>query len=816
MAEDRLTLLCEQVTKNYTGIDFVLVEDPALQTVLRVYFLIEPDHADLAWAIGPFPTAYATLDNLQIWAPSGGKSIAEVEVTAARWVEDGTLNRVYLELTVAAPGDHSLYALRIDDAKLDFYFKQVSFSFKQACPSTLDCKAEVVDDSCPEVDDGLEISPLARDFVSIRRALLDYTAQKYPNWTHHSLADVGVTLLELMAAMGDEFNYVKDRFLREGVLDELSQRRSLRHIARLLDYEIHDGRSPGTVLEFDVAAAQTVALEAGTIVWAHRFGESPVPFEVGEGMADVRAGGGGGPLTFDVRAIWNTLTVHEPDGATPELAKGATELYLVGTITDAVANWPLESRRLVLHEDPSDGSDPKRHLVHVTEAEYITDALNAVSMTRIAWSEDEALPCPMVIADTTVKANVVPATAGETFEEFFTIRGDGTVADAVERGGPLNSQTNTRDVLYRYSPTQCEALSLGWLGALTSSNPEVELQEVATVGESAWDPDKAWVWRRTLLDSTADDEHFTLEDGTWRRIIGFHRANGTELVHSDWAANAGYTLRFGDGEFGRIPADETIFRVRYRSGPASAANVNAGTIVHLAHPVDGTPSADPNLIAVDNPFDVTDGLDPETLERAKLLVPDAFRHDTLSAVDEADYRRLAESLEWVQAANATFRWTGSWLTVFVAADPKGAFAMSATQQAELEDTMDCVRQLGRDVHVLEPDYIDLDVEIEICVRPSFYAAQVEVDVVAALAEFFGPDRFTFGTPLRRSALEAVIQGVRGVRAVESIQLRAREKGAAFEFLDGEFLVGAGQVIRVANDRALPERGTVVVRAREVA
>ncbi|KIG19102.1 hypothetical protein DB30_04567 [Enhygromyxa salina] len=49
----------------------------------------------------------------------------------------------------------------------------------------------------------------------------------------------------------------------------------------------------------------------------------------------------------------------------------------------------------------------------------------------------------------------------------------------------------------------------------------------------------------------------------------------SDRVHRDWAANAGDTLRFGDGEFGQIPGDETKFRVRYRSGPGTAANVNA-------------------------------------------------------------------------------------------------------------------------------------------------------------------------------------------------------------------------------------------------
>jgi hypothetical protein len=599
------------------------------------------------------------------------------------------------------------------------------------------------------------------------------------------------------------------------VLEELSQRRSLRQLVRLLDYELHDGRNPGTVLELDVV--DTTDIEAGAQVWAHRFGEPPMTFEIGEGIADYHVGEEGLPRTFNVDPAWNTLIVHDPDGAKPKLAKGATELFVVGNFGSI--GWAEQGRMLVLHEDPSDGSPAKRHLVHVTQIEGgLEDVLaEEEEITRVAWAASEALPCAMTIADMRIKANVVPATAGATVEEFFSIRGTGEHPDAVERQGPLDSITATRNPLFRFSPEHCEAFGLGWLGETNASIPEIELQSVVALDE-AWSLDRQWSWRRTLLDSTGDDRHFTIEDGTWRRIVGYRKSDGTELVHRDWAANAGYTLRFGDGEFGQIPPDDTLFRVRYRSGPGTAANVAAGTIVHISHPVEGgTPN--PNLVAVNNPFDVIDGLDPEDMQRAKFLAPEAFRHDTLNAVTPADYRRLAETLDWVERANATFRWTGSWLTIFVSAAPLGAFAMTPEQRAELEDLMDSVRQVGRDVLVLEPDYLDLDLRILLCLAPGSFAGQVEAAVLEALTGaggFFAPNEFTFGTPLRRSALEARIQNVPGVRAVEEIRLRAREKTGWGVLTATAFEAGSEQIIRVVNDPTLPELGTVVVAVHEMA
>jgi hypothetical protein len=823
-AEDRLTRLCTQETKLFTGIDFIAIVDPDLQTKLHVFFIIEPDHPELGWGVAP------STANLRIWAPSGGTRIAEPVITHAVWSDAG--GRKVLEITVTEPGDHSLYILHIADAHVDHFFNDVQFSFKQGCPSVLDCKRGPEPDCLPALDDFV-IDPMARDFASIRRALIEHATQVDPDWTFKSEADVGIMLIELMAAAGDEFNYVQDRFIREGKLDELSQRRSARLLARLLDYEVHDGRSAGTVLELTVASDAVSGdwVDAGTNVWAHRMGENPIPFEIGEGLADVHSEGGG-PRQFWLHKAWNSIDVYEPDGAKPKLRKGATELYLFGKFPKNIEvplgevgpQWWAETQRaLVIHEQPEGEDELHVHLVHVTAIEEMIDPLNAgQEITRVTWSEAEALPCAMVIADLRVCANVVPVTAGETFEEFFSVRGDGTLLPetirheaVVERQGPLDSVTGLRSPLFRYSPVQCESRSLGWLGELRSSIPEIEVQDVG--GDlQEWNLDRRWHWRRTLLDSVRDDAHFTLEDGTWRRIIGFRRQQG-DLVHRDWAVNAGYTLRFGDGEFGMIPGDGTVFRVRYRSGPGRAANVAAGTIVHLVHPITGVVPDTPFLSAATNPFDVTTGLDPESIDRVKLLAPEAFKHDAPRAVLPEDYIRLAETLPWVQKADAIFRWTGSWLTVFVAIDPLGGYEFTAEQRGEIEDIMDCVRQLGRDVVVLEPDYIDLDLEIGICALPGYYQTQVEsavLDALVGIDGFFANERFSFDIPLRRSALEATIQSVAGVRAVESIMLRAREITEWRPFNEAIFAVGPGQILRVLNDANHPEFGTVSVQKAE--
>ena len=84
--EDRLTALLEQKpVKRVTGIDFVQVVDPADQTVLRVFFLIDPDTlSDPIVNTTDLPANVST-DTVTIISISGGERLAEVPVVRATY-----------------------------------------------------------------------------------------------------------------------------------------------------------------------------------------------------------------------------------------------------------------------------------------------------------------------------------------------------------------------------------------------------------------------------------------------------------------------------------------------------------------------------------------------------------------------------------------------------------------------------------------------------------------------------------------------------------------------------------------------------------
>ena len=285
-------------------------------------------------------------------------------------------------------------------------------------------------------------------------------------------------------------------------------------------------------------------------------------------------------------------------------------------------------------------------------------------------------------------------------------------------------------------------------------------------------------------------------------------------------------MRFGDGTFGRRPADGSVFRITYRTGPGRRANVPADTIVHLVPPA-GAPSganapALGGITAVRNPLPVIGGLDPEDMELARRIMPDAFRALTFRAVLDEDFAEIAERLAWVQQAGAVSRWTGSWRTTFVTPDPLGSFTLSAERRAELEGLMDGVRQAGHEVHVSDPVFMDIDLDLALCIEPGAYFGQVQERVIRALCgparfgdplPFFHPDHFSFGDPLFRAELEAAVHAVPGVLAVEEILLRRRGQTGYAPFAESRIEVGSNRILRLRNDPRRPGQGSLRVRLR---
>jgi hypothetical protein len=797
MAIDRVEMLRASAT--LTGVDFIAVSDD--QHELFVYLQHEAPPAAVEAALDALTPADVTI------VADGEALPAKITVTAVHAPMPTLDGRRALHLSVESPGGFGYYRLHISSAVIDPYYNDLRFSFKAACPSELDCEA-APHRCAPEASADFPVNYSARDFWSFRQALLDFAAQRYPDWQDRLEPDLGVMLVELLAALGDEFSYAQDRIAREALFETASQRRSLRSLARLVDYTIDNGS--GASAWIDVTANATGALPAGFRVRpsydvAER--RDRVVFELGRGLADSRPPA----KTFTVRPQRNELLPHIWDENDVCLARGATSLTLAGAhaaelvpdpAIDDAGKWVLLATR------PTDPALPERRLmVRIVTRTDDVDPLTVLPITRITW--DSPTPFEMDLETLVVRGNLVPATSGETRALEFRIGPPTSPADtapqAIERVGAnssLDYAVADGRVKFLYSLPESDLTPLVWFGAGADSHPEAEVQD---------DTGRYWTWHAALVgeeSADATEPAFTLEDGLYRRVFGVERF-GKLTEHIDYASNAGATVRFGDDEFGLAPTDGTRFTVRYRIGNGRLMNVAPETLTQF----DAVLA--PFVDSMRNVLDAEGGRDPEPETQIRINAPQQFRSVLYRAVQPVDFEQiLARDLDWVQRAGAVVRWTGSWPTVFVTPDPENATVVTPAQRAEAESLVDRVRQAGREARVMDPRYANIDLEIRVCVVANAYRGQVQEAVLLTLfgedgmSGFFDPDNFTFGTPLSRAKLIAAIAQVPGVRAVEGIKVRRRGWFDWRDFSEYSLFVGLNELVRVANTRELPERGAV--------
>ena len=848
----RRSLICNQAVPHVTGIDFVQVADPALQTELLVFFIVDPDlvvvqdgppQVFMVNLVGPLPQPAA--NPLVTIAPAKATAAPLPEHLTTAWdrVTIGGTQRTVLRLVFSKPGGFYSYRLTVNHTAVDPLFNGTEFSFKQGCATGFDCAPDC---ACgPAEFKTAEIDYLARDFGSFNSALHDFTKRYYPRWAEHLTADAGSMMIDLLAALGDEFAYTQDRFAREAYVETATQRRSLERLSSLVDYRPDPGVNAAGHVSLLMAPAPSASLAielryAGRLaVWAVPQGLVPSPFELGNGLA----ADAGSAANLFVHHHWNHMALHLADASAPCLKAGAISLLLApgaGNIALPRAAqisgslMPEEfwkGRWMMLVSEPTDPAvEARQWPIRIVTVTHLTDPLiltngAASQITKVDWEPSQALPHDMRIEETFLYGNVAPVTAGLTISERFRLGHDAStdpaIAElprAVEREGMLDETSCERGVTFIHGLRHSETAGLSFTGGhnLTGHRvPEIELAEVDAFGATV----ENWLYRDSLLDADLDDPAFTIDSGMWRDIVRFQR-NGEFIVHHDYAADAGYSLRFGASGFGRTPDADTLFKARFRSFHGEQSNLAAASIRKL-DPPDGSPRH-PALAAVAdviNHLPVAGGANPETAASIRMRAPEYYRLFPMRAVRDEDYRSIAERLDWVQQAGARCRWTGSWLATFVTADPLDATSIDAARLQELRGLLDAVRQAGRDVIIRQPRFISLDIDITICVAPGFYGGQVREAVLAALSDetgFFASNRFTFGDPLRRSAHEAAVQAVPGVKGVSQIKIRPRHTAHWRIFSEPEYPVAIHELIRVDNNPAAPEHGVISVRQTEAA
>lgn len=820
--DERRAKLLDQ--SDWQGIDYVEVDEDDPPT-LTVRLIDNDGSADFAAALAEEPGAVEL---------SGGVRVRGIEVTAVEQAAGG------VKVTLSRRGDLSTYTLRIRHPRIDPAFAAVELTFTAGCDARFDCAPR---EECPEpLREQPPIDYMAKDYASFRRALLDFLATRVPGFEEEHAADLSVTLVELLAYVGDLISWEQDAVATEAFLETARRRVSVRRHARLVDYRMHDGvgarawihlgtpeprpaaddEPVGTVPE----GTKVVTALTGPVAKASPPHPPVIAAKSPEAVDEACAAAAAVFETVEERLVvprLSRLAIHTWGDAECCLPTGTTAADLAADVAhvesdpEREAKWRLRPGSNLLLEEVRgvvtglevDADPSHRQVVTLTAVTLTRDELLEEDLTHIEWSREDALAFPLCVSTREqpggpilelglARGNLVLADHGRTLpvEPHPESPASGEPGPGIAVGErPFRLTLRRGPLAQRVERGAAEPASRlleppDPAGAMPQVELELQREGAAT---STWSPAPGG-----LLAKRGFDERFAVE------------------TDDDGRA----TLRFGDGVYGAAPPNGAQIEATYRIGVGTAGNVGRDALGHLLE-VEGVEL--PPLAVVRNPLPARGGLDPEPVERVKQVAPDAFRATRMRAVTEADYGEIAERHPRVSRACATFRWTGSWHTVFLAVDPRGGGELNEADEEALLEWVARFTQTGYDLELEPPRYVPLAIELQVCAAAGRIRTEVERAVLEALGSgrggFFHPDRFSFGEPLYLSQLVAAVEAVSGVDSVAPLRFarlydddaEPQRPATADHVERGVIEAERLEVLKLDNDPNRPERGVLSLR-----
>jgi hypothetical protein len=865
-------LCCDERRRNQVlasalnGIDFLEVLDlPSMPTAqrqktLHVHFL-------KALAAGAIKTENVSLE--------GGERIREIGVTSAQRLGATGDDAQVLVVHLDDRGDFSPYAFVLTATAaspldwLDPILSSVSFSFKVDCESDFDCAPRRVcpDDSTPP----LEIDYLAKDYASFRRLVLDRLATTAPGWKERNPADVGVTLVELLAYLGDRLSYQQDAVATEAYLFTARRRVSVRRHVRLVDYFMHEGCNARVFLAFRVAT-DGVLLPKGTpaLTWV-----KDTPSRLPPDSPLLQRALQQGAETFETMhdatlyTAHNRISFYEWGDSECCLPRGATRATLSGHLPSLRGSddGRNDAGDVLIFEEivgpesgqPGDADPAHRHAVRLTSvsafrgADPLTDPVTGALVTEIAWAAEDALPFPLTLSSAAAASevsvawgNVVLADHGRTVVEYARPMDAPSTASWVaptpsDELGPVPDRdarlAAPREATERCSPPDPDP-------GVARFRPRLRYRPVTHAATTtrterlddarrrlAFDPSAAaatvfeWDMRKVVPAVKLRDDL----GGTWlpqRDLLSSDDGQRDFVVEVDDDGTP--SLRFGDDANGQAPGPGRTFVATYRVGNGVRGNVGgAGTApaeppaeppgsdgrrCTIAHVV----SADTGMTGVRNAMGARGGIDPESVERVRQLAPNAFRVQE-RAVTPDDYAEVTMRHPQIQRAAATMRWTGSWHTMFLTIDRLGGLPVDAPFEGRIRNHVERYRMAGQDVEVDAPQFVALEVDLHVCVQADYFRSHVKQALLEVLGStttpdgrrgLFHPDRFTFGQPVYVSRLYSAAQAIEGVASVEVRRFQRLGQAPTDAAESGVLPLGRLEIARLDNDPSFPEHGVL--------
>jgi len=420
------------------GLDGVEVREGGRR--LLVYFL---EHAPRGLHPG----------NIRIDAPRGGRAVRAVEVHRSEEIDAEIEDRLVVELD--HPGSAGYYLLRVvergPDGRpgwrpyhgIDPRYAQVRFVFDVDAPRPPILPAP---SGAPAATGS--VSYIYRDYAGLRQLMLDRLAVTMPDWTELHEPDILITLVELLAYIGDDLSYYQDAVATEAYLQTARNRVSVRRHARLVGYRLHEGCNARAWVCLNVTSPVSLPLDhvrfAAAGGWA---GQGSAVLDASTFPADTLASFDQySPLSVQpgTRRLESAAELLPAHNAIELWDWGERDCYLAAGATSAVLKdgdppsrkggtpqraLQLRAGDVLVLEQTNDpltigngpGDPALRQAVRLTGARRLMDSLYEQPLLEVQWAPEDALgfnlavtadgnPCSQASGNVVLVASGVAAT----------------------------------------------------------------------------------------------------------------------------------------------------------------------------------------------------------------------------------------------------------------------------------------------------------------------------------------------------------------------------------------------------------------------
>ncbi len=659
-----------------------------------------------------------------------------------------------------------------------------------------------------------------RSYQQLRDELVQRIPVYTPEWTDHNASDPGITLLELFAFLGENLLY---RF------NQIPETTQLEFLKRL-DIPLRAAQPAQALLAFSTERPEGVLGAIGTEAKAgdlafETLGEVVVWPVAATGWAKLRTAAPDRqtePEVYDMAVRAVSALAPLPPGAVPDyyrndrvpdsadLPPADLPATVDGTLWVALSRGKGFDAGKLADGVLNIGFVPDQSAVRMADAQACPGLPATSRALPVEWQISRSAP-RNGNADWTRLQLAGDTTDGLTRAGIVRLR---LPHDLSGVGAPLlddaaQAGTGARPPLL---DDDSEALLWAWLRAYRVDGSDLPKTQALVcnaaqarqsvkarpefLGTGSGQPDQRLRLVKTpVLAGSALVE--VEEPGGWQRwaaVDGLH-ASGPDDRHYVIDLDAG-TLRFGNGEQGRVPrVGERVRASEYRWGGGARGNVPPQAIVKTAlagckvgNPLRATGGADAEATAA-----ALDRIPGELRRRDRAVTADDFRELALATPGGAVAR--AECLPRFHAPTATPERPGIvTVVVWPHEDPKQPDA--PLPDAPLLDQvcawLDARRLVTTELYVVRPSYRKVAVSVALEVKPGFGVEAVRRWVELVLRQYLAPlppygpagQGWPLGRRVHGPELEAAALQVDGVEFLEGLAVAGRNAADTAWLLPG--------------------------------